>query len=108
MRPLSDLKLRVGESRDLTFSGLGTAGYSWSWEIEGDQEAVAVSLQASPARTPTQTPSGVPPNNYSLDETFTVQALKIAQIRIHFVLRRPWEKKLEPVAEHWVSVTVAD
>jgi predicted secreted protein len=85
------IELRVGEEHLVTLAGLGTAGYRWAPEVEGDGEVAEV------ART-----GGEPPATEAIgasaSEAFTLRAKHPGSVRIRFAQRRPWEKDDAPPA----------
>jgi predicted secreted protein len=78
-----EIRLQVGESRELELRGLGSAGYSWQPHLLG------------PAP-----PSG------SLPELFEVTALAEGAVRVRFVLRREWEADESPLEDSEFDVVV--
>jgi len=90
----------VGERRPVRLTGLGSAGYRWEPEIDGD-EAVA-SVHAADVETP---PSDAPGS--SAEEAFTIHALRPGVTRVRFAQRRPWDSSDSPPAhEHIVDLHV--
>jgi predicted secreted protein len=89
----SHLTLRVGEEHEVRLSGLATAGYHWSCEVEGAQDALAVSKQwASPEDRPDPSDVGT-----SAEEIFRVTALRPGTARLRFTQGRRWEKDTPPL-----------
>jgi predicted secreted protein len=101
----TQIELKVNEQRTFTLKGLGSAGYSWTWALEGDEEAIEFSI--GPSSTPPATPTdGLPPNSYDVDEAVTVRARAPGQVTIHFAQRREWEKDVPPLREFDLGITV--
>src|SRR2546423_12802603 len=57
-----EIVLKSGESHRLELGGLGSAGYMWSYEVAGEPDAVAVTIEAAGAPAP---PPGAPPRSVS-------------------------------------------
>lgn len=68
------IELKVGESYTLRLKGMGSAGYTWEYAVNGDTRAINV-LHETVGERPEAPPGGPPPDNYSLDHLFTIQAL---------------------------------
>jgi predicted secreted protein len=98
-------EMKVGEQRAFTLKGLGSAGYSWTWTMEGDKQAVELSIGAS-GTMPSTPAGGLPPNNTNIDEEVTIRARASGRVTIHFMQRRPWEKDKPPLNEFDLVVTV--
>ncbi|HEX3174874.1 MAG TPA: protease inhibitor I42 family protein [Solirubrobacterales bacterium] len=86
------IELRVGEEHSVTLPGLGTAGYRWAPEIEGDAEVADVSRAG-----------GKPPEaggavGASAEKTFTIRGKRPGSVRIRFAQRRPWDPADAPPA----------
>jgi predicted secreted protein len=89
----SHLTLRVGEEHELRLSGLTTAGYHWSYEVEGAQDALAVSKEwASPEDRPDASDVGT-----SDEEIFRITALRPGTATLRFTQGRRWEKDTPPL-----------
>jgi predicted secreted protein len=92
MGSASDLELRVGEERSLRFAGLGTAGYRWVPEVEGDAEVVDV------RSTGLESAGSDAAAGASADETFALRANRVGEVTVRFLQRRPWEPADTPPA----------
>jgi predicted secreted protein len=89
----SHLTLRVGEEHEVRLSGLATAGYHWSCEVEGAQDALAVSKQwASPEDRPDPSDVGT-----SAEEIFRITALRPGTATLRFTQGRRWERETPPL-----------
>lgn len=86
------VELRVGEEHSLQLVGLGTAGYRWVAEIDGDAEVVEV------RSTDRETVEGSGAVGASADETFAIRANQAGDATVRFVQRRPWESGDVPAA----------
>jgi predicted secreted protein len=100
-----EIRLQVGESRELELRGLGSAGYSWEPHLLGPEGIVSVRrVRSGPATRP---PAGGPaPPSGSLPELFEVTALAEGAVRVRFVLRREWEPDESPLEESEFDVVV--
>jgi predicted secreted protein len=86
------LELHVGEEYSLTLTGLGTAGYSWAPNLEGDPEVAEVRRAGGDTAPPDEVVGG------SADEVFTIRGKRPGSARIRFAQRRPWERDDVPAA----------
>lgn len=89
----SHLTLSVGEEHEVRLSGLATAGYYWSCDIEGEQDALAVS-KLSTFRQDRPDPSNV---GTSADEIFRLTALRPGTATLRFTQGRRWETDTPPL-----------
>src|SRR5438552_8410391 len=55
-----EIALKPGESDRLELGGLGSAGYMWSYEVAGEPDAVAVTIETA---APPAAPPGAPPRS---------------------------------------------
>ncbi|MCA0296878.1 MAG: protease inhibitor I42 family protein [Actinobacteria bacterium] len=99
--PPATLSLVVGESREFTLPGLGTAGYRWESALSGDTGAVSVRWRHGVAD------AGVPagPIGASAPETVAFTAVAPGHATVTLAQRRPWET-VAPRAGHVVEVDV--
>jgi predicted secreted protein len=89
----SHLTLRVGEEHEVRLSGLATAGYHWSCEVESAQDALAVSKQwASLEDRPDPSAEGT-----SAEEIFKITALRPGTATLRFTQGRRWETDTPPL-----------
>ena len=100
-----EVSLRPGETYRLDVGGLGSAGYSWSYEVRGASDIVTVSLDAG--APPPRPASGAPPDSFSVSYTLSVLALRAGSTTVHLSLQRAGEKDKPPLREIDVRVTVA-
>jgi predicted secreted protein len=99
----SELRLTVGARTEITLAGLGTAGYRWTHEVQGDDGVVELSWQrgVSPGEA-------VPrPVGASSPERLTVTGTAPGQVVLHLIHSRPWESGKPPRAQHTIGVQVA-
>jgi predicted secreted protein len=95
-----ELNLAVGESRELPLASLGTAGFIWTAELEGDDGVVRVSRRRAK------------PDRNSPPGRSTAELLKIvANAPGHAVIRlqqaRPWELNKAPRASFAINVSIS-
>ena len=95
----TQIELKPSETYTLMLPGLGTAGYLWTYAIEGKSNLVDISKTTADSTQPTDE-FGMPIVGSSVDEVFTVQALEPGRVTIHFTQSRPWEKNKPPLKQH--------
>lgn len=90
---VSHLTLRAGEEHEVRLSGLATAGYHWSCDVEGAEDALAVS------KLPTLPQDRPDPSNVgtSADEIFRITALRPGTATLRFTQGRRWETDAPPL-----------
>jgi predicted secreted protein len=99
------INLKVGEKYVLSLKGLGSAGYTWNYSVDRNDKVVSISRET--AGRPTTPPvGGPPPDTYSLDYLFTIQAHEPGHVLIHFFQHRLWEKDKPPLNEHTLEIHV--
>jgi predicted secreted protein len=95
-----ELNLAVGESRELALASMGTAGFVWTAELEGDDGVVRVSRRRAK-------PEGTSPPGRSTAELLRI----IAEAPGHAVIRlqqaRPWERNKAPRASFAINVSIS-
>lgn len=98
-----ELRLSVGDSEEIALAGLGTAGYRWNHEIEGDEGVIELSWRhgVSPGEA---VPRPVGANS---PERLTVTGTAPGQVVLHLKQARPWESGKPPRAQHSIGVQVA-
>jgi hypothetical protein len=102
------IAVAVGERSELHLRGRG-GGYSWSPELLGRQDVVAVRrVPAAAASRPDA--GGLPPDNSSRPESFEIEGRAPGRTRVRMALRRSWEGDREPLEleEFDVLVVPAD
>ena len=104
-RPLSgdsdlDLKLFVGESRELSLASLGTAGFVLNHQLEGDDGIVRVTRGRG-------RPEKASPVGRSTTERLTIQATAPGHAVIRMQQARPWESRVAPRASFAIIVQVS-
>ncbi len=96
------IQLAVGDEHLVTLAGLGTAGYKWTAEIDGDAEVAEVAEAAAPPLDP-EVAVGA-----SASEAFALRARQSGSVRIRFALRRPWEPgDVPPARERTIELRVS-
>ena len=99
------IELKVGETYRLRLASLGTAGYVWTYEIQGNRNLVDVSEARADEVQPIDE-RGTPLVGASVDKVFTLQALETGSVTIHFTQSRPWEKDKPPLKEHYLEIFI--
>ena len=103
---MRSVSLTVGETRELTLSGRGSAGYSWTTELEGPEGVVEVRRRPPPS-APASEPGGPPPATGSLPELLTLEGRAPGRVVLRLELRRSWEHDAEPLERDEIEVVVA-
>jgi predicted secreted protein len=99
----AEIALRPGETYALPLQGGGSAGYSWSYAVSGDRNAVEVRIEG-PREPPDL--SGDRPAAGSVEERLVVTAVSPGRVNIELAHRRSWEKDKPPLAKQTVVVSV--
>ena len=95
-----DLSLAVGESRELPLASMGSAGFVWTAELEGDTGVLRVSRRrAVPDRKS-------PPGRSSL-ELLNIVADAPGRAVIRLQQARPWESGKKPRASFAINVSIS-
>jgi len=98
------IQLEVGERWTARLPGLGSAGYQWTCDVEGDAGVVEVAL--TPIPPPRLPAAGEPPDNFSVDELVEVRAQSPGAVTLELTQRRSWERDRPPLHRHVVEVRV--
>ncbi|MFE0510031.1 protease inhibitor I42 family protein [Streptomyces sp. NPDC058964] len=93
--------LEPGASFLIRLPALGSAGYTWTWELEGDTSVVEVAQ----GRPPAKELEGRPPGT-SADLLFVVKALRQGRVLLHLEHRRPWEETRPPLQRRTYEIRV--
>ena len=96
-----EIKLKNGSSVTISLKGLFTAGYEWSYTIDGDKDCIKIFKDLDLSEKSVKKNTGI-----SANEIFTISGQNKGVANIHFTQQRPWEKKAEPVNEKKVKVVV--
>ena len=94
-----DLSLAVGESHELALASLGTAGFVWTAELEGDTGVVRVSRRRGP-------PGSVSAPGRSTPELLRIMADAPGHAVIRLQQARPWESGKKPRASFAINVSI--
>ncbi|MFI5004078.1 MAG: protease inhibitor I42 family protein [Solirubrobacterales bacterium] len=101
--PPRRVDLAAGEVREIDLPGLGTAGYVWQHELDGDSAAIEVTWRRGPLpKDALSTAVGA-----SAPEVVTIRALQPGKVHLRLKQRRPWEADARPLHSHDVEVHVA-
>ena len=96
-----ELRLRPREEETIRLPSSAGAGYVW--EATVDDEAVAeASMQFEQADE-----AAVGSRTFSRNELLTLRGVSAGTTRVRLVQRRTWEKGVEPIAAHVLTVIVA-
>ena len=96
------LTLRPGERTTLRLPGLGTVGYRWTWHVEGDPDAVTVSVRPAPPDEIDGRPPGA-----SVDELAVIEARHRGRSTVILEQRRSWENLPAPQDRRVLTITVS-
>ena len=104
LAPLNELPdevtLRAGLAQALDLPSLAGAGYVWTATVE-DESVAEASTQFRPAAAARH--GG---QKFSRTELLTLRGLSAGRTRVRLEQRRAWEKGVEPVAAHTLTVNV--
>lgn len=96
-----EYKIKLGESVSIPMKSLSTAGYEWTYDIDGDEDCIKISKDRDLLKTSTQKNIGI-----STDEIYTITAVKKGEAIIQFSQKRSWEKDAEPVDTKTTKIIV--
>ncbi len=94
-----DLSLAVGESHELALASLGTAGFIWTAELEGDDGILRVTRRRG-------TPGPASPPGRSTPELLRIMADAPGHAVIRLQQARPWEAGKKPRASFAINVSI--
>ncbi|WP_160312508.1 protease inhibitor I42 family protein [Caballeronia mineralivorans] len=91
----TEIVLRPGETYALPLQGRGSSGYTWSYTVSGDRNAVEVRIEglSEPPRLSDDRPAAG-----SVQEQLVVTAVSPGKVNIELAQRRSWEKDKPPLA----------
>jgi predicted secreted protein len=96
------IALAVGEQVTLVLPGLGTAGYAWDHEADGDPGAVDISWERGfPPETP---PKAI---GVSAPERITIVGKHAGHVAVTIFQHRRWEPRERARSEHQIEVVVS-
>jgi VCBS repeat-containing protein len=106
--PEKKIELGIGDTHSIRLQGRGTAGYEWSYNIEGEHGIIEISHGSgyvhdvnSDKNDDKQLAVG-----QSIDEIFVIQGIRRGRAIVHFLQRRPWEIDAPPLDKADVEVIV--
>ena len=95
-----DLTLAVGESREVNLASLGTAGFVWTHELEGDDGILRLTRRR-----------GRPDEAGAVGRSTTERLMILATAPGRAVIRmhqaRPWESGVAPRASFAINVSIS-
>ena len=100
MTPISTWSFPSGESRELSLASLGTAGFIWTYQVQGDDGIVRVTRRRRP-------PAEAGPMGRSTAERLMIQATAPGRAVIRMQQARPWESQVAPRNSFAINVQVA-
>ena len=95
-----ELILHTGTTHEQTLSGLGAAGYTWDYIIEGAVDVIDISFKT------VKTLNTSLFSSYNNDYIYTITALKQGKVQVKFYLHRIWEHDSPPLRECIINFTV--
>ena len=101
------ISLHTGETCRFELGGLGSAGYTWGYEISGDPGILGISLESSDI-PPSPPPGSLPPSSFSAVIVSIMTARKPGISSIRFFLHRPWEHNKLPLKEVSLIIEITD
>jgi predicted secreted protein len=96
------LSLRAGDETSVLLPSRAGAGYVWEATVE-DKAVVEASTQFEPADE-----AAVGERTFSSHELLSLRGRRAGTTRVRLVQRRTWEKDVEPIGAHVITVNVAD
>ena len=95
-----DLKMAVGESRELNLASPGTAGFLWTYQLEGDEGILRLTRRR-------RRPEKADPIGRSTSERLMIQATAPGRAVIRLQQARPWESRVAPRKSFAINVQVS-
>jgi predicted secreted protein len=95
-----NLKLAVGETREVSLASLGTAGFVWSYELEDNDSVLRLTRRRSD-------PDEAGPVGRSTAERLLITATAPGRAQIRMRQARPWEPAVAPRASFAINVEVS-
>jgi predicted secreted protein len=96
-----ELTLRAGEKETVQLPSSAGAGYVWEATVD-DEAVVEASMQFERADE-----AAVGRKTFSRNELLTIRGRKAGTTTVRLVQRRTWERDVEPIAAHALTVNVA-
>jgi chagasin family peptidase inhibitor I42 len=105
MADATELTVKTGAEVRITLPGHGSSGRVWSYSVEGDSGAIAVTRESGrgPDLPP---PGGLPPPSYSLDEIVIVRGVHAGTAILRLTLARPNGRGTAPAEQRRITVRV--
>ncbi len=105
MADATELTVKADGEARITLPGHGASGRVWSYAVEGDSGAIAVTRESgrAPDLPP---PGGLPPPSYSLDEIVIVRGVHAGTATLRLTLARPGERGAAPAEQRRITVRV--
>jgi predicted secreted protein len=97
-----ELSLRTGDETSVLLPSRAGAGYVWEATVE--DEAVVEAL----TRFEGADDAAVGERTFSPNELLALRGRRAGTTRVRLVQRRTWEKDVEPIGAHVITVNVAD
>jgi len=101
------IEMSIGQIHKLTLEGLGSAGYTWEYDIDGTQNAIEVISEATNLLSK-QSDGNLPPSTFNVNILFTITALKKGHVKVHLSHRRLWEKEKSTLREILLDITIIE
>ena len=102
--PPSELRLRSGETSRLRLGGAGSAGYGWTWTLEGDGKCISVALEAGSASTPIARGEL---QTTTREQIIVLHALHSGKVTLHLKLARSFQPSRQPLAAYTIAIIVS-
>jgi hypothetical protein len=99
MADATELTVKTGAEVRITLPGHGSSGRVWSYSVEGDSGAIAVTRESG--RGP-----DLPPPSYSLDEIAIVRGVHAGTAILRLTLARPDGRGTAPAEQRRITVRV--
>ena len=106
--PEKKLELGIGDTHSIRLQGRGTAGYEWSYNIEGEKGVIQISQGSAYGHdiNSDQNDDKQLAVGQGIDEIFVIQGIRRGRVIVHFLQRRPWEIDAPPLDKAGVEVIV--
>jgi predicted secreted protein len=104
------MELRIGDTHTIRLAGLGTVGYEWNYNVEGEHSVIEISrrsaLEEDDNKKNRYDNDKRLPIGQSIDEVFIIKGVSVGRAIVHFLQRRPWEIDVPPLNKADVEVIV--
>ena len=102
--PPSNLHLHPGDTPRFRIGGGGSAGYGWSWTLDGDAKCISVVIEPAPVGTPVARGEL---QTSSRDHILILHALHPGKATLHLKLARSFQPSRAPIAAYTTAITVS-